>query len=108
MGTIPTSHRSTTSPYQSSALAAGHIVHRVAATSTTVTHTANKFTGYTGCSVSIDEGDFVTGESGPVSTYLPGEFSYDPTGHALTVTVSLYSEKGNAGTVVTRTLSVTP
>lgn len=79
-----------------------------ASTSTTVVHTANKFTGYTGCAVSHDEGDFVTAESGLVSTYNPGEFSYDPTGHALTVTVSLYSEKGNAGTVVTRTLSVTP
>jgi len=79
-----------------------------AATSTTVVHTAGGFTGYEGCSVAHAEGDLVTGESGPVSTYSPGEFAYDPTGHALTVTVSLFSEKANAGTVVTRTLSVTP
>ncbi len=79
-----------------------------AATSTTVVHSVGNFTGYEGCNVAHQEGDLVTGESGPVSSYNPGELAYDPTGHVLNVTVSLYSEKGNAGTVVTRTLSVTP
>jgi len=77
-------------------------------TSTTVTHTANEFTGYQGCGVAQTQGDLTTNESGLVSSYNPGEFSYDPTGHTLTVTVSLYSEKNQAGTVVSRALTVTP
>jgi len=77
-------------------------------TSTTVTHTANAFTGYLGCSVAQTQGDLTTNESGLVSAYNPGEFSYDPTGHTLTVTVSLYSEKNQSGTVVSRAITVTP
>jgi len=74
----------------------------------TVTHTANAFTAYTGCNAGQTQGDLTTNEPGLVSAYNPGEFSYDPTGHILTVTVSLYSEKGQAGTQVSRAIQVKP
>lgn len=74
----------------------------------TVTHTANAFTGYSGCGVSQTQGDLTTSEPGLVSNYQPGEFSYDPTGHTLLVTVSVYSEKGQAGTVMSRVIPVKP
>lgn len=77
-------------------------------TGTTVTHTADKFTGYTGCNVTQDQGDLTTNETGLVTSYNPGEFTYDPTGHLLGITVSLYSEKGQAGTVITKSISATP
>ena len=77
-------------------------------TGTTLVHSNNAFTGYLGCSVAQSEGDLVTNEYSLVSSYNPGEFSYDPTGHTLTVTVSVFSEKNQTGTVVSRAITVTP
>jgi len=77
-------------------------------TGTTVTHTANEFIGYLGCNVAQTQGDLTTNEAGLVSSYNPGQFSYDPSGHQLTVTISLYSEKNQAGTIISRALPVTP
>ncbi|MBA4385816.1 MAG: hypothetical protein C0410_13850 [Anaerolinea sp.] len=74
----------------------------------TVTHTSNYFTGYSGCSLTKQEGDLTTGEPGQSTTYNPGEFTYDPTGHSLMVTVSVYSEKGQTGTMQSRVISVKP
>jgi hypothetical protein len=74
----------------------------------TVTSTADTFTGYAGCGASQIQGDLTTGEVGLVSSYSPGQFTYDPTGHSLAVTVSVYSGKGNSGTVLTKSFSVTP
>ncbi len=75
---------------------------------TTVTHSSDNFTAYAACGIGLQQGDLTTNEPGDVATYNPGEFSYDPTGHNLTVTISLFSEKGNAGTVVTKTIAVNP
>jgi len=74
----------------------------------TVTHTSNMFTGYSGCSISQQQEDLTLGEPGLVSSYLPGEFTYDPTGHSLMVTVSVYSEQGQTGTMQSRVIPVTP
>lgn len=74
----------------------------------TVTHTSDMFTGYSGCSISQQQGDLTLGEPGLVSSYLPGEFTYDPTGHSLMVTVSVFSEKGQKGTMQSRVIPVTP
>jgi hypothetical protein len=76
--------------------------------SVTVTHTSDMFTGYSGCSVTQQQGDLSTGEPGLVSSYLPGEFTYDPAGHSLMVTVSVYSEKGQKGTMQSRVIPVKP
>lgn len=75
---------------------------------TTVTHTSNYFTGYSGCSLTKEESDLLTGEPGQATSYNPGEFSYDPTGHTLLATISVYSEKNQTGTVMSRVIPVTP
>ncbi len=77
-------------------------------TSTTSTFTSDNFVGYSGCTADQEQADLTNGESGIVSNYNPGQFSYNPSGHTLLVTVSLYSEDGLSGTVVTKTLAVTP
>lgn len=75
---------------------------------TTVTHTSNYFTGYSGCSLTKEESDLLTGEPGQATSYSPGEFSYDPTGHTLLATISAYSEKNQTGTVMSRAIPITP
>ncbi len=78
-------------------------------TSTTNVFVADSFVGYTGCTATQSQNDLSLNEPGLVSTYsAAGVFSYDPTGHPLGVTVSLFSEKGNTGTVVSKSISVTP
>lgn len=74
----------------------------------TVTHTSNYFTGYSGCSLTKEESDLTTGEPGQATSFNPGEFSYDPTGHSLLATISVYSEKNQTGTVMSRVIPVTP
>jgi len=76
--------------------------------SVTSTFTSDNFVGYASCTADQQQADLTTGEYGIVSNYNPGQFSYDPTDHALLVTVSLYSEDGLSGTVITKTLAVTP
>jgi len=76
--------------------------------STTLTYSSDNFIGYSGCAISQQQADLTNGEDGIVSNYNPGRFTYNPTGHSLLVTVSLYSENGLSGTVITKTLAVTP
>ena len=77
-------------------------------TSTNFTHISNTFRGYNGCTVDSEQADLTKGENGIVSNYNPGQFTYDPTGHNLTVTVTVYSEDGLAGTSVTKKINITP
>jgi uncharacterized protein YgiM (DUF1202 family) len=77
-------------------------------TGSTLTHTSDLFTGYSSCTIAQQQEDLTTGEYGMVSNYSPGEFSYNPTGHSLAVTVSLYSQNGLSGTVMSQTIGVTP
>jgi hypothetical protein len=74
----------------------------------TLTSSENSFTGYDGCTVTQTQGDLSTGESGLVSNFDSNPFTYNPAGHPLVVTVSLYSEKDLAGTVITQSLGFTP
>jgi hypothetical protein len=74
----------------------------------TVTYSSDMFNGYSGCSIDQQQSDLTNGEYGIVTNYNPGQFSYNPAGHALLVTVSLYSDDGLSGTVITKTLAVTP
>lgn len=74
----------------------------------TVTHTSNYFSGYSGCSLTKEESDLTTGEPGQATSFNPGEFSYDPTGHTLLATISVYSEKNQTGTVMSRVIPVAP
>ena len=74
----------------------------------TLTSIADDFTGYDGCTALDTQGDLSTGESGLVSNFNSGPFTYNPAGHPLVVTVSLYSAKGQAGTVISQSLGFTP
>jgi hypothetical protein len=74
----------------------------------TLTSSADNFTGYDGCNVAQAQNDLSTGESGLVSNFTSSPFTYNPDGHPLVITVSLYSEKGLSGTVISQSMSVTP
>jgi hypothetical protein len=74
----------------------------------TSTFSSDEFIGYSGCSIDQQQSDLTNGEYGIVTNYNPGQFSYNPSGHALLVAVSLYSEDGLSGTVITNSLAVTP
>jgi hypothetical protein len=77
-------------------------------TSTTFSHSSNTFTDYGGCTAGVSQKDLAKGEDGYVATYNPGQFGYDPTGHVLTVTVTLFSEDDFKGTAASQTYTVTP
>ncbi len=76
---------------------------------TTTVFASDSFVGYTGCTETQSQNDLSLNEPGLVSTYnAAGVFAYDPTGHSLGITVSLFSEKGLKGTTISKSLSVTP
>jgi hypothetical protein len=65
------------------------------------------FTGYVDCAVDQTQSDLTTGEPGIVSNFnFP--FAYDIDNHSLTITVTVYSKDGLAGTSVSRSITVTP
>lgn len=76
--------------------------------SRTFTSVMDKFSAYNGCTADVVQGDLTTNETAVVSNYETAPFSYDPTNDTLVVTVSLYSEKGQSGTVLSQSISVKP
>ena len=73
------------------------------------TFVSDTFTAYTdSCTVDTQQGDLAHGEYSYVSNINPGQFGYNPVGHNLTVTVTLYSNDGEAGTSATQTLTIKP
>jgi len=77
-------------------------------TSTVFTHTSDAFNGFNGCTGDGAQADLTQGESSYLSNYAPGQFTYDPAGHSLTVTLIVYSADGLSGTSITKTLTVNP
>lgn len=77
-------------------------------TSTSFTHILDTFRSYNGCSIVIEQKDLTFGEEGVVTNFNPGQLNYDPTGHDLTITVTLYSADGRTGISLTRSINVTP
>lgn len=77
-------------------------------TSTTLTNQSDTFTSYSGCSVSTNQKDLTLGEEGEIANYSAGKFTYDPTGHSLTITVTVYSADSRVGTAVSTSIKVTP
>jgi hypothetical protein len=77
-------------------------------TATTFTHTLDQFRGYTGCPMDVVQEDLTPGEDGIISNVSPGQFGYDPTGHDLKVTVTVYTENGLAGSFYSTSINVTP
>lgn len=77
-------------------------------TSTSKTHSSDNFADRAGCAISNSLIDLEPNEIGIVVTAMPGHFSYNITGHNITVTVTLYSQDGLTGDSSTKTISVTP
>lgn len=77
-------------------------------TGTTFTNAQDTFTSYNGCTVSTNQKDLTQGEEGEFANYSTGKFPYDPTGHKLTVTVTVYSADTRTGSEVSGTIKVTP
>ena len=68
---------------------------------------SDDFTSYDGCAIDQQQGDLTTGEPGMVSNFsVP--FAYDLDGDSLTITVTLYSKDGQAGTSVSKSITVKP
>ncbi len=75
---------------------------------TTFTHYLDTFRAYNGCDISSNQKDLTFGEEGEITNYNPGQMGYDPTGHSLSITVTLYSGDSRTGTSLARTITVTP
>jgi hypothetical protein len=84
------------------------VVIKDTTTATTFTHTLDQFRGYSGCGMDVSQDDLTPGEDGVISNVAPGQFNYDPTGHHLKVTVTVYSKDGLAGKSFTVTITVNP
>lgn len=77
-------------------------------TGTTFTNALDTFTSYNGCTVSTNQKDLMQGEEGEIANYSNGKFNYDPTGHNLTVTVTVYSADSRTGSEISGSIKVTP
>lgn len=73
-----------------------------------INHSSNTFKEYTGCVAGTTQADLTPGESSYVLNVSPGQFNYDPTGHNISITVTLCSLDGGAGTCKSIPLSFTP
>jgi len=72
------------------------------------THTGTSFKQYSGCKIVNDDKNLGPGEIGYVTTMLPGQFKYNPSGHNLTATVTVCSMNSLAGTCLSKTVSFIP
>ncbi len=77
-------------------------------TATTFTNSLDQFRGYDGCIMDLTQEDLTAGEEGVISNVNPGQFGYDPTGHSLKVTVTVYAENGFGGQSYSTTFNLTP
>jgi hypothetical protein len=72
------------------------------------THTRDSFKRYIGCAASSEDQNLEPGETGFATAVVPGQFTYNPTGHAMTTVVTICSQNALAGTCLTKTISFTP
>lgn len=72
-----------------------------------MTFKSNDFTGYSGCSSTGSNADLQPGEESSVNN-ITGDFNYDPTGHDVILTITLYSKDNYSGTLFTKEFNVTP
>lgn len=73
-----------------------------------INHSSNTFKEYAGCVAGVTQADLTPGETSYVLNVSPGQFNYDPTGHNISITVTLCSVDGGAGTCKSIPLSFTP
>lgn len=84
------------------------IVMKDTVTSTVKTHTRDSFKSYSGCTASGEDQNLEAGEVGKATSVSPGQFTYDPSDHAMKAVVTVCSENGLAGTCMSKTLTFTP
>jgi hypothetical protein len=84
------------------------IVDKDTITSTSKTHTRDSFKRYTGCTSSGEDLNLEPGETGYATATLPGQFAYNPTGHAIKATITLCSKDALAGKCLDQALTFTP
>lgn len=77
-------------------------------TSTTFTHQGDVFKGVSGCDFTASQNDLTKGEESYVANVNPGQFDYDPTGHSIKVTITVYAQDGLTGTSFSKSISFTP
>ncbi len=79
-------------------------------TSTTKTFSSDDFIDYTGCGPSANDlMDLEPGEAGVAGNWGPsGLFNYNPAGHNLTATFTLYEQDGLLGQFATKTITFIP
>jgi hypothetical protein len=74
----------------------------------TFTHNRDYFRDYEGCTLGSINSDLMPGEEGGVANVNPGQFTYDPTGHHLKISITVYSGDGQTGSSYSKELDVTP
>ncbi len=78
-------------------------------TATTLTHQRDFFRSFLpGCSLGDFNYNFEPGESGETANVNPGQFTYDPTGHSITATITVCETDGMGGQCMSKTLNITP
>ncbi len=78
-------------------------------TAQTKTYTSDSFTDYTGCGpFANDLQDLEPGEPGVAGNWATGLFNYNPAGHNMTATFTLFAQNGLSGQSTTRTITFTP
>ena len=84
------------------------VVVKDTVTSTSETHTRDSFKRFTGCSGSGEDLNLEPGEIGYTTAVDPGQFSYNPAGHAMKATITLCSKNALAGKCQEQTITFTP
>ncbi len=78
-------------------------------TAQTKTYTSDSFIDYTVCGPPTNQLlDLEPSESGVTGNWFPALFDYDPAGHNITTTFTLYAQNGLTGQSTTRTITFTP
>jgi hypothetical protein len=77
-------------------------------TSTTKTHTRDSFKRFNGCTAGSEALNLEPGETGFSTTVNPGQFAYNPAGHAMTADITVCSKDALAGKCQSKTVSFTP
>ena len=84
------------------------IVVKDTVTTTVETNTRDSFKRYIGCTSSGEDQNLEPGETGYETSVVPGQFAYNPAGHAMKVVITLCSKDALAGVCLEKTVSFTP
>lgn len=84
------------------------IVDTDTVTSTVETHTRDSFKSFSGCTAGSEDQNLERGEVGKSTAVSPGQFTYNPTGHAIKAVITVCSQNGLAGTCLSKTVTFTP